>query len=249
MQDTPIKTHDTKAWDPSTPRQRVAGQWKYLDGLKTVIVRGQAVSLEEFLNSSDALSDDVAKVMSEKIADGPPPETPPETPPEPEPERILMPTLTEHITRYREAHQVAPAGVGGAVLPPTGLHAGGKKNDHGKAPYDLIPPEVLEAIAQVLGYGATAVYAPRNWEKGLRWGRVFAAMMRHLWAWWGGKNIDADSGFSHLWNAATCLSFLIAYEARGMTEWDDRPNPRRLHVKCPPPGKAAIQSGRGVEGA
>ena len=95
------------------------------------------------------------------------------------------------------------------------------KHDGGKAPYDLIPPEALDAVAVVLGFGA-AKYAPRNWEKGMRWGRVFGALMRHMWAWWRGEKADAETGYSHLWHAACCICFLIAYEQRQVGE-DDRP--------------------------
>jgi hypothetical protein len=106
----------------------------------------------------------------------------------------------------------------------------GRKDDHGKARYDLIPPELLEGVARVLTFGAEK-YSSRNWERGMLWGRPFGAMMRHMWAWWGGKGpttksflfgeLDAETGFSHLWHAATCVAFLIAYEERGHGE-DDR---------------------------
>ena len=43
---------------------------------------------------------------------------------------------------------------------------GGIKFDEGKAPLELIAPEMLFATATVLGFGA-AKYAPRNWEKGM----------------------------------------------------------------------------------
>ena len=97
----------------------------------------------------------------------------------------------------------------------------GRKDDSGKARYDLIPPEFLEAVAQVLAFGATK-YGERNWEKGMTWGRPFAAMMRHLWAWWRGEKADPETGFSHLWHAACCIAFLIAFEERGKGT-DDRP--------------------------
>ena len=100
---------------------------------------------------------------------------------------------------------------------------GGIKFDEGKAPLELIAPEMLFATATVLGFGA-AKYAPRNWEKGMAWGRVFGALQRHLWAWWGGKGatsksflfgeLDGETSFSHLWHAACCLMFLVTYEER-----------------------------------
>lgn len=98
----------------------------------------------------------------------------------------------------------------------------GRKDDGGKARHDLIPPELPDAVAQVLAFGASK-YGERNWEKGMNWGRPFAALMRHMWAWWRGEAADAETGMSHLWHAACCIAFLMAYEARGAGV-DDRPN-------------------------
>lgn len=97
----------------------------------------------------------------------------------------------------------------------------GRKDDGGKARYDLIPPELLEATAAVLTFGA-GKYGERNWEKGMKWGRPFAALMRHMWAWWRGEKADPETGMSHLWHASCCIAFLIAFEQRKIGE-DDRP--------------------------
>jgi hypothetical protein len=102
------------------------------------------------------------------------------------------------------------------------LSAGGVKADGAKVRMDLIPPELITGVAEILTLG-TAKYEVRNWEKGMRWGRVFAALMRHLWLWWAGENLDAETGKSHLLHAGCCIAFLIAYEARKVGE-DDRPH-------------------------
>lgn len=98
--------------------------------------------------------------------------------------------------------------------------AEGHKFDADKARYDLIPPEIEEAIAQVLTFGASK-YGARNWELGMAWGRPYAALRRHMAAWWAGENTDAETGMSHLWHAACCIAFLVAFEARKVGE-DDR---------------------------
>lgn len=97
----------------------------------------------------------------------------------------------------------------------------GRKDDSGKARHDLIPPELPEAVSAVLTFGATK-YGERNWEKGMTWGRPYAALMRHMLAWWRGEKADPETGFSHLWHAACCIAFLIAFEERGKGI-DDRP--------------------------
>lgn len=96
----------------------------------------------------------------------------------------------------------------------------GIKYDAGKPRMDLLPPELLFAVSNILEFGARK-YAARNWEKGMAWGRVFGAAQRHLWAWWSGETKDPETGFSHLWHAACCLAFLVAYEMRGAGT-DDR---------------------------
>lgn len=97
---------------------------------------------------------------------------------------------------------------------------GGRKDDNGKPRYDLIAPEMLDEIAKVLALGA-AKYAPRNWEQGMSWGRVFSAMMRHAWAWWRGEENDPETGLSHLSHLACNAMFLLAYSKRGAGA-DDR---------------------------
>jgi hypothetical protein len=98
---------------------------------------------------------------------------------------------------------------------------GGQKFDSDKLRYDLLPPELLEEVARVLAFGAEK-YSARNWELGMQWSRPFGAMMRHMWAWWGGEDKDPETGYSHLAHAACCIAFLVAYERRNAGE-DDRP--------------------------
>lgn len=97
----------------------------------------------------------------------------------------------------------------------------GVKFDANKVRMDLLPPELLFAVSDILDFGAKK-YAARNWEQGMDWGRVYGALQRHLWAWWGGENKDVETDKSHLWHAGCCIAFLIAYEERNLGK-DDRP--------------------------
>lgn len=107
------------------------------------------------------------------------------------------------------------------LLAETAAPMEGRKDDGDKAPYHLLAPEMLEATALVLGFGAKK-YSARNWEKGMHWSRPFGALMRHMWAWWRGEACDPETGYSHLWHASCCIMFLVAYEARNVGS-DDRP--------------------------
>lgn len=95
------------------------------------------------------------------------------------------------------------------------------KHDGGKLRLDLIPPEAMRELAKVLTFGA-GKYGDRNWEAGITWGRVYAALQRHLLAWWSREGGDDETGLSHLSHALCCATFLATYEARGKG-LDDRP--------------------------
>jgi hypothetical protein len=95
----------------------------------------------------------------------------------------------------------------------------GVKFDDNKPRFDLIAPEAEEALARILTFGADK-YEGRNWEKGMKWGRVYGAMRRHLNAFILGEEIDKESGMPHLWHAYCCLHFLVTYSIRGVGEND-----------------------------
>lgn len=101
----------------------------------------------------------------------------------------------------------------------------GIKYDDGKLRIDLIPPEVIRALAMVFAYGADK-YGRWNWEKGMRAGRLWAATLwaatqRHLWSWWNKEDMDEESGYNHLWHALVSIAMLIVLQKRGTGE-DDR---------------------------
>jgi len=97
----------------------------------------------------------------------------------------------------------------------------GVKFDNDKERFDLLPSAPLIKLAQIYTFGAKK-YDDRNMEKGMKWGRVFAAIMRHLWKWWGGEENDQESGMSHLAHAAWGCFTLLDYTER-RREFDDRP--------------------------
>ncbi len=97
----------------------------------------------------------------------------------------------------------------------------GMKNDEGKARFDLLSPEALQETAEVLAIGAKK-YSDRNYLNGLSWSRVFAATMRHLWAFWRGEDNDLEDGKSHLAHAMCCVMMLYDL-SRHCPTWDNRP--------------------------
>lgn len=103
-----------------------------------------------------------------------------------------------------------------SVDPDTGAEKGVKPER-----FDLIPVYPLELLARHYGIGAEK-YADRQYEAGYAWGKSFAAMMRHAWAFWRGEDIDPETGSPHLaavaWHAFTLMEF-----GRTHPEKDDRP--------------------------
>jgi hypothetical protein len=62
----------------------------------------------------------------------------------------------------------------------------------------------------------------RNWERGYEWSKSFAALQRHIWAFWGGEDVDEETGSRHV-IAAAWHCFLLAEFASTHPELDDRP--------------------------
>ncbi len=96
----------------------------------------------------------------------------------------------------------------------------GNKTDHGKPRLDLLAPEFIFGVGEVLKFGA-AKYDDRNWEKGMKWGRVIASLLRHTFKFMIGEKLDQESGLPHTWHISCNAMFLCAYEARGVGT-DDR---------------------------
>lgn len=102
------------------------------------------------------------------------------------------------------------------VDPKTGGAKGSKPEQ-----YALIPVGPLAAVARVYGFGATK-YEDRNWERGYAWSLSYSALQRHVNAFWGGQDVDPESGESHLAHAAFhCLAMMEWVKTH--PEKDDRP--------------------------
>ena len=96
----------------------------------------------------------------------------------------------------------------------------GVKHDQGKARFDLLPYDALWDVAEVYTFGAKK-YEDHNWARGMKWSRIFGAMMRHAWAYWGGEDLDKESGLPHMSHVAWCALTLLSYRKRKVGT-DDR---------------------------
>lgn len=121
---------------------------------------------------------------------------------------VLLPTAVEMV----------------AEAPNAPVLTEGAKFDGDKLMTELYPVDAYMGTCRGLTYGAKK-YAPRNWEKGIKFGRVFGALLRHLFAWWKGEDVDPESGLHHLDHAGCCLAFLQQYttQRERYAAFDDRP--------------------------
>lgn len=90
---------------------------------------------------------------------------------------------------------------------------------------ELIPPSLMVELAKVMTFGAEK-YGDRNWEKGIKYMRLYGAMQRHLHAWAGGEDLDPETGLSHLAHAAFGVAALLDFASQYssiQSPLDDRP--------------------------
>ncbi len=87
----------------------------------------------------------------------------------------------------------------------------GTKFDDGKPDISLVEPKFIIDMAKVLTMGAQK-YDRDNWKNGLAPERIYAALQRHLLAYWSGEKTDPESGISHLAHVAVNTMFLSWYD-------------------------------------
>lgn len=80
----------------------------------------------------------------------------------------------------------------------------------GKPRIGLIPPEILEALGAVLGFGAEK-YGENNWKKGLTDEECLSSCLRHITQLMKGERLDSESGLHHAAHAACNLAFLLHF--------------------------------------
>lgn len=125
-------------------------------------------------------------------------------------------SLGKHIIAYPKLTPVSEGEVR-VVNPKTG-GAKGRKPQR----LDLVPWEPINRISEVYAFGASK-YDDHNWRKGYEWSLSFAALMRHMGAFWEGEDVDPESGLPHVAHAGFHVLTLLAFmEEHG--NLDDRPN-------------------------
>lgn len=91
-----------------------------------------------------------------------------------------------------------------------------------KPPLELLPVRGLELAARAMEAGNNAAHKPNDWIQGRSRGRYFAKILRHLFKWWAGEDVDPKSGVPHLGHALADLLILLDNVIRDIGT-DDRP--------------------------
>lgn len=111
---------------------------------------------------------------------------------------------------------------------------GGTKFDQSKPMVDLLDPEFLIGVGDVLTFGAKK-YDAHNWRGGIKYSRLIAATLRHLFAIMRGEDVDVESGLSHAYHIGCDIMFL-SWMMNHRKDLDDRykyDKPSTLSVSIP----------------
>jgi hypothetical protein len=126
-----------------------------------------------------------------------------------------------HDAACNTAHKAGPVPCPAEVRVTS--ETGGQKGSKLERP-DLIPPSFLRELGVHYGIGA-AKYDESNWKRGYDWKYSYAALQRHLRAFWEGEDIDPETGSKHVVAAAWHCAAL-AWFMDNMPEFDSRDNDR-----------------------
>lgn len=96
----------------------------------------------------------------------------------------------------------------------------GQRFNQGKPGTHLLPAAALLEIAKVMEFGAQK-YTPHNYRKGLSWSAYVGSMLRHVYAWYLGEELDEESGYHHLAHAGCNVLMVLDAVMYGHGE-DDR---------------------------
>lgn len=85
-------------------------------------------------------------------------------------------------------------------------------------------PRSMVALAEVAEYGARK-YSRGNFQKGQHASVTVDCMLRHLYKWWAGEDMDPESGCHHLghaaWNMLVLLEDMIRATERPLSNGED----------------------------
>ena len=97
---------------------------------------------------------------------------------------------------------------------------GGLRYNEDKLQWGLVDFDALESMVRVLEHGAQK-YDAWNWKKGLPYVSVTESMLRHIYAFLRGEDIDPESGLPHTGHIM-CNAMFLDYYTQHCKDMDDR---------------------------
>lgn len=124
----------------------------------------------------------------------------------------FSPHTVPSVTGSTPAYPAAYPEINWPEQPNTPPESTAIKHDSGKANWSLMPWEAVEEINKVLEFGANK-YAAHNWQQGegFRYTRVLNSLLRHVFAYMRGEDLDPESGLSHMAHAGCNVLFILYY--------------------------------------
>jgi hypothetical protein len=102
----------------------------------------------------------------------------------------------------------------------TDTPTGALRFDNDKPQTYLLCPIAMEGLSAVLTMGAKK-YAPGNWTKGMKWSRCINSLLRHLFKYMAGEDLDKESGLPHI-DHVLCNAMFLSNYFRRHKDKDDR---------------------------
>ena len=96
----------------------------------------------------------------------------------------------------------------------------GDRYNLGKPQWSLVPFHALVPMVRVLEFGAKK-YSPHNWKDGLPVTEICESMLRHIYAFLEGEDIDPESGLPH-WGHIQCNALFLAFMMEKRPDMDNR---------------------------
>lgn len=96
----------------------------------------------------------------------------------------------------------------------------GDRHNEGKIEWSLVDYPSLESMVQVLQFGAKK-YGRFNWKKGLKTTEICESMLRHIYAYLDGVDIDEESGLP-IEGHILCNAMFLSYMIRNRKDLDTR---------------------------
>jgi len=96
----------------------------------------------------------------------------------------------------------------------------GKRHNNGKPKWTLVDFDALEGMVKVLEQGVDE-YGKFNWKEGLKTDEICESLLRHVFAYLRGEDIDPKSKLP-VWDHILCNSLFLAYMMKFRPDCDTR---------------------------